>query len=140
MGSTRINSKRIIAFFAILIILGTFLVSCGGSKKTHGKEAATKEPTEEEWVRSAVEERSYIAFFGKAIGGNELKSSGAQITNIKKISVREYKVSGTMVMTDIYGKNWRNNFDCSVTRKEKAEAGENPWVANSFEYKSDNWS
>ena len=72
------------------------LCACGG-----GQSDEPKENTPEDKVRSAVTARGKTAYFGSTIGGNELKSSDATITTVKKVSDTEYRVSGRIVMTDV---------------------------------------
>ena len=107
------------------------LCACGSGSNS----SSTKEKTPEQQVRSAVETRGMIEYFGSTIGGNELKRSSATITNVKQVSDTEYRVSGKIVMTDIYGTNWSNTFDCNVTQKSDGS-----WSAGSFEYTSKNWT
>lgn len=121
--------KILCSMLAVLTVCS--LCACGiGSNSS-----STKEETPEQQVRSAVETRGRLVYFGTTIGGNETKSSSATITNVKQVSDTEYRVSGKIVMTDIYGTNWNNTFDCKVT--QKSDGG---WSAGSFEYTSKNWT
>lgn len=106
------------------------LCACGSGSNS----SDTEEKTPEQQVRSAVETRGLIEYFGTTIGGNEIKRSKATITNVEQVSDTEYRVSGKMVMTDIYGTSWNNTFDCKVT--QKSDGG---WSAGSFEYTSTSW-
>ena len=121
--------RSIVCLFLALLMLGS-LFACGSNDSSGGKSESV-----EDKVRNAVTFRATSEYYGSSIGGNELKSSSATISTVKKVSDTEYKVSGKMVMTDIYGTQWSNNFDCKVTTSD----GEK-WSAKSFEYTSDNWS
>lgn len=125
----KIAKKILCLMLAVLTVCS--LCACGGG----GSTSSANEETPEEQVRSAVETRGYIAYFGVTIGGNEIKRSQARITNVEQISETEYRVSGKMVMTDIYATNWSNNFDCKVTQKSDGS-----WSAGSFNYTSKNWT
>ena len=120
--------KKIMCLLLTVCTICT-LCACGGRQSDEAKEN-----TPEEKVRSAVTVRGKLAYYGSTIGGNELKSSDATITTVNKISDTEYRVSGKIVMTDIYGTKWSNTFDCKVTK-----IGDS-WSAASFEYKSSSWS
>ena len=122
--------KYVICWLLVIVALGT-LCSCS---KNAGNESQTQ--SVEEKVREAVEAQGILEFYGKSIGGKELKSSSATISTVKKISDTEYKVSGSMIMTDVYGTNWSNNFDCTV----KSSDNGNTWDARSFKYTGDNWN
>ena len=119
--------KIIVCWILIIVTLGT-LCACGGAKE--------KEESVEDKVRSAVRTRGMVEYIGSSIGGNELKSSSATITNLKKISDTEYRVSGKIVMTDIYGTKWNNTFDCNVYLRTDGES----WSASSFEFTSKSWT
>lgn len=121
--------RRTLCLILVLLTVGS-LCACGSTSTGHG--STSKTPEQE--VRSAVESRGMFEYFGSSIGGNELKSSRATVTNVKKVSDTKYIVSGQIVMTDIYGTNWNNNFDCEV----KNSGGS--WTASSFEYTSKNWT
>ena len=128
--------RRILCMLLVLFTVG-ILCACGSSSTGTGSTSTgtgSKSKTPEEEVRSAVESRGMFAYFGSSIGGNELKSSYTTITNVKKVSDTQYIVSGKIVMTDIYGTNWNNTFDCTVRK-----SGES-WSAGSFEYTSKNWT
>ena len=88
----------------------------------------------EEDVRSAVEARGVTAHLGLTIDEHELKGSRATVTNVKKITDTEYRVSGKIVMTDVYGTDWNNTFDCDVTKDGDS------WSVGSFEYTNQNWT
>ena len=121
--------RSIVCLFLALLMLGS-LCACGSNDSSGSKSESV-----EDKVRSAVTSRASLEYYGSSISGNELKSSSATISTVKKVSGTEYKVSGKMVMIDIYGTKWSNNFDCKVTTSD----GEN-WSAKSFEYTSNNWS
>lgn len=120
--------RSIVCLFLALLILGS-LCACGSNDSSGGKSESV-----EDKVCSAVESSAMIQYNSYLIGKNELKSSSATISTVKKISDTEYKVSGKMVMTDIYGTIWNNNFDCKVTTSD----GEK-WSAESFEYTNEIW-
>ena len=120
--------KILCLMLAVLAVCS--LCACGSGSNS----SSTKEKTPEQQVRSAVESRGMLQYYGSTIGGNELKSSRATITNVKKVSDTEYLVSGKIVMTDIYGTNWNNTFDCKVKKSGDS------WSAGSFEYTSKNWT
>ncbi len=115
----------------LAVLTACSLCACGNGSNS----SSTKEKTPEQQVRSAVESRGAVEYFGSTIGGNELKRSSATITNVKQVSDTEYRVSGKIVMTDIYGTNWSNTFDCKVTQKSDGS-----WSAGFFEYTSKNWT
>ena len=121
--------KILCLMLAVLAVCS--LCACGSGSKS----SSTTEKTPEQQVRSAVESRGMLQYIGSTIGGNELKSSRVTITNVKKVSDTEYRVSGKIVMSDIYGTNWNNTFDCKVT--QKSDGG---WSTGSFEYTSKNWT
>lgn len=123
-------------FKKILCLMLAVLAVCSLCACVRGiNSSSTKEKTPEQQVRSAVESRGMLEYFSSTIGGNELKSSSATIANVKQVSDTEYRVSGKIVMTDIYGTNWSNTFDCKVTQKSDGS-----WSAGSFEYTSKNWT
>ena len=113
--------KSVVCLFLALLMLGS-LCACGNSGST------------EDRVRSVVEIHATREYLGSSIGGNDLASSRATISNVRKVSDLKYIVSGKMVMTDIYGTKWSNNFDCTVTSSD----GET-WSTN-FRYTSNTWS
>ena len=119
--------KIIVCWALIIVTLGT-LCACGNASEKKAESVEDK-------VRSAVTSRGMLEYYGSTIGGNELKSSQATITNVKKISDTEYRVSGKIVMTDVYGTKWNNTFDCEVTTSD----GEK-WRAGSFDYTSKSWT
>ncbi len=121
--------KRIFCIMMVILTIGS-LCACGTKSGT----GDSGKKTPEDYVRAEVESRGRFEYFGSSIGGNEIKSSRATITNVKKVTDGKYVVSGKIVMTDIYGTNWNNTFDCEVTG-----SGEK-WNAGSFEYTSKNWS
>ena len=121
------NWKLIICLLLVFATLGT-LCACGGNSET-------KPESVEDKVRDAVTYKARLEYFGSAIGGNDLKSSSATISTVKKVSDTEYKVSGKMVMTDVYGTRWSNNFDCKVTTSNG-----DSWSARSFEYTGSKWT
>ena len=117
----------------VLCLMVTILMIC--SLCACGSSGGTTVMTQDQEIRSAVESRGMIEYMGSKIGGNDIKSSRATVTNVKKVSDYTYLVSGKMVMTDVYGTNWKNTFDCKVTQKSNGN-----WSAGSFEYTSKNWS
>ena len=119
--------KFVVCWLLVFVTLGTL---CACSENAIGESKSV-----EDKVRDAVYTRATMAYYGSSIGGNELKSSRATITNVKQISDTEYRVSGKMIMTDVYGTQWSNYFDCKVTTSD----GEK-WRAKSFEYTGSNWS
>lgn len=123
--------KKMICVLLALLTVGS-LCACGMDSSSNG--TSKTEITPEQQVRSIVESRGMTQYIGSAIGGNELKSSRATVTNVKYVSFTEYVVSGKIVMTDIYGTNWNNTFDCKVKKSG------NIWSAGSFEYTSKNWT
>ena len=86
--------------------------ACGSS----GSSTTVEEKSPEELVRTAVESRGRVEYIGSKIGDKDLKSSHAVITNIASVSDTEYRVSGRMILTDVYGDDWENTFDCTVTQ------------------------
>lgn len=125
--------KLLCVVLALVTICSCCACGRNGSSDTDGG-AETGEKSTEDVVRSLVESRGMTAYFGMTIGDNELKSSRVTITNVKKVSDTEYNVSGKIVMTDVYGNNWNNTFDCSVKQRGS------DWSAGSLEYKSKNWT
>ena len=123
--------KRIVAI-ALILCVAFSLFACGNSVNSN----KTSEQTTEDKVRSAVESKGILAHYGTTIGGNELSSSKVTITNVKKVSETKYRVSGKIVMTDVYGTGWNNTFDCEVTYSDIKES----WRAGSFDYKNKNWT
>ena len=121
--------RSIVCLFLALLMLGS-LCACGSNYSFGSKSESV-----EDKVRSAVTSRAISEYRWRSIGGNELKSSSATISTVKKVSDTEYKVSGKMVMIDIYGTKWSKNFYCKVTTSH----GEK-WSAKSFEYTSNKWS
>lgn len=120
--------KSIVCLVLVFLILGS-LCACGdvGDSKDEGESVEGK-------IRNAVTSKASLEFFGSAIGGNELKSSKATVSTVRKVNETEYKVSGKMVMIDVYGTEWSNNFDCEVT----LSAGE--VKVGSFEYTGSKWN
>ena len=97
----------------------------------------SKEPVKStsDLVRDAVKYSGMTEYIFKSIGGNEIKSSMPEISTLKEISDTEYRVSGSMIMTDVYGTRWKNNFDVTVTYDETNQK----WKAGSFNYTGNNW-
>ena len=120
--------KKILCLLLAICMICS-LCACGG-----GNADEPKEKTPEDEVRSAVRARGATAYFGSSIGGNELKSSNATISTVKKVSDTEYRVSGKIVMTDVYGTEWNNTFDCTVTKSGDS------WYADSLDYTNSSWS
>ena len=119
--------KILCLMLAVLTVCS--LCACGsGSSGSH-------EETPEQKVRAAVEARGRLEYIGSTIGGKELKSSRVIITNVKRVTDGIYVVSGKIIMTDIYGTEWNNTFDCDVNRKPG-----DTWEAYEFEYTSKNWT
>ena len=123
--------KRVFCIVAVVLTIFS-LCACGTSESGS---SSNVEMTPEQQVSEVVKNRAMFNYMGSTIGDNELKSSSATITNVKEISDTEYLVSGRITMIDVYGTNWNNTFDCSVTKNINDE-----WVAGSFEYTNDNWS
>ena len=123
--------KYVICWLLIIVTLGTLCACIGDNDNS----SSNKGESVESKVRSAVTSKGMIEYYGSSIGGNELKSSDATVSTVKKVSEKEYRVSGKMVMTDVYGTKWSNNFDCKVTSSN----GED-WRAGSFEYTGTNWT
>ena len=121
----KLFKKTLCLILALVTICS--LCACGGSKTT--------EKTPEELVRAEVESKGYIAYVGYTIGGNELKSSRAAVTNIQRVSDTEYIVNGKVTMNDVYGTAWTNTFDCEVEQDSDGD-----WSASKFEYTDDSWS
>jgi hypothetical protein len=121
--------RSIVCLFLALLMLGS-LCACGSNDSSGSKSESV-----EDKVRRAVTTSAWLEHNWFSIGGNELKSSSATISTVKKVTETEYKVSGKMSMIDIYGTKWSNNFDCKVTTSDGEE-----WSAKSFEYTSNNWS
>ena len=119
------NLKTIICWILIILSLGT-LCACGDTNNKRSPE---------QQVSDIVFTKSVGEFRWSTIGGNELRSSSATITNVKKVSDSEYLVSGKMVMTDIYGTKWNNTFDCTVLY----DFDDDEWSAGQFEYTSSTW-
>ena len=118
-------------FKKALCLILTLITLCSFS--ACGSETTVKTP--EEQIRAAVKNQGYIEFIGSTIGGNEIRSSDAHVTNIKRISDTEYIVNGKVVMTDVYGTAWTNTFDCEVEQDSDGD-----WDVGSFEYTSDKWT
>lgn len=119
---------NLIVWLLLSLLMLTSLCACKGAGDGDSVPVDHK-------IRAAVMSRADFEYYGASIGGNELKSSTATISNIKKVSDTEYKVSGKIIMTDVYGTKWSNNFDCEVTTSN----GEK-WVAGSFNYTSGKWN
>lgn len=128
--------KKILAIFFALSILTCCLCGCGSSKLNGGSVTESKTETAESKVRTEVERRLRLEFLGGTIGGKELKSSSGRITNIEEKSSKEYLVNGTIIMTDVYGTEWNNMFDCIVKTYDDGET----WDIYSFDYVNDRWS
>ena len=122
-------AKKVLCLVLVVLTICS-LCACGAGSSSSG----SKPKSETEQVRSAVEVSGRIAYFGKSIGGNEIKSSSANISTVTKVSDTRYKVSGKMTMTDVYGTKWTNNFDCTVDKSGDS------WSAGSFKYTSNNWT
>ena len=119
---------------ALVLMLLCGVCACGANGSDSSSSDVDVEESTESAVRSAVETRGMIARLGMTIGGNELKSSRVTITNMKKLSDTEYRVSGKIVMTDVYGTDWNNTFDCEV------EYTGSKWSAGSLKYTNDRWT
>lgn len=116
--------KRVVCLFIAFLFIFS-LVSCENSEVK----------TTEDKVRECVINRGAMEWLGLKIGGNEIRTSSATITNVRKVSEKEYIVNGKMQMTDIYGNVWTNTFDCTVESID----GENWILPDGFSYKSVNW-
>ena len=128
--------KFLTIFLAVFMLfsIGTTAVAC--KNNTGDDTSQTQELTDEEKVRNAVITKAIFQYFGRTIGGNEIKDSSATITNLLWLDKNTCKVSGVMKMKDVYGTIWKNNYDCVVTTSDDGEH----WKAGSFEYKSNYWS
>ena len=120
----------------VLVLAFVFCCCACGKSGSGGTDSGVGagETSTEDLIRAAVETRAMTVYFGMTIGGNELKSSRATITNVKKVSDTAYNVSGKIVVTDVYGTTWNNTFDCSVTQRSGS------WSAGSLNYTSKNWT
>ena len=85
-------------------------------------------------IRHEVEARGYSEYGGRSIGGNKLTRSSATITDITKLSETQYRVSGKVVMVDVYGTKWSNTFNCTVTYTGSS------CKVGTFNYTSNKWS
>lgn len=112
------------------MILSSVFVFCGC-----GDNSSTYKKSDEQRIREKVEFwGNYYEYKSKTIGGNELKSAQTHVTNLKKVSDKEYEVSGRIVMYDIYGDGWQNTFDCTAT------LWGDEWAISSFTYTSNSWT
>ena len=129
--------KKILSIVLILVIIfsvGAIIVSYkddGGNNINQ-----TQELSDEEKIRQAVIDRSRLYWFGSYIGGNEIKSSIATVTNLSWSGEDTCIVSGVMQKTDIYGTVWINNYDCTVTTSDGGET----WKAGNLIIKNEYWS
>lgn len=62
-----------------------------------------------------------LNYLGWNKGGVALMESEAEIDEIKKLSETQYKVSGTMIVTDLKSAKWINSFSCDVTYNAEEE-------------------
>ena len=69
--------KKIACWLLICITLAS-LCACANGKKP-------AQASEDDKVRSAVESMGRIEYFGSSIGGNDLKSSVANIITVRKV-------------------------------------------------------
>lgn len=125
--------KKLVFTLLILLTVGS-LCACGIGAAKNDTTNPPQKP-EADQVKEAVEFYGAFMYSGASIGGNELTSSSVTVTNLKKITETQYNVSGKIVMTDVYGTNWNNTFDCEVTKDE-----DNTWNPAPFEYTSKNWT
>ena len=134
--------KKIIAMLlAVCLCVG--LCACSAPLIDHAEgnsKAESKEKTETEKVHDAVELRRMITEASdkkfSTIGDVGITSVRITITNTEKVDDWEYMVNGQITKIDVYGRPWRNYFDCTVMGDE--ESGE--WVAEAFEYLTKSWS
>ena len=120
---------RVLCLLLVILTVGSLCACSGGN----GNSSQTPAQTPEQEVRSCVEHRGRVAYMLRTIGGNELISSQATVTNVKKISDTKYEVSGRIVMTDVYGTQWSNTFDCEVNKYTDS------WSCSSFDFTNSNW-
>ena len=128
--------KAVCLILAILLLLSV----CACSRFTDGgDEDGTVGETEKDKVYDAIEIRRMITEATDkkytTIGGNSIKRVSIDITNLERVSAKEYIANGTITKTDVYGTKWTNRFDCTITKHEGDE-----WSAGSFEYKDDHWT
>lgn len=120
--------KRIAALFFVLCTV-LFLCACDGSDGFGPK-------SKEDLVRESVEIRGKIEYLGTKIGGKEMTSSSVNIKTVREVSDTEYYVAGKITMSDDYGNNWTNNFDCHVVY----DADSDTWDVEDFETPTSGWS
>ncbi len=117
--------KRITLMLCSILLIVLFCIACCSCKKE----------TTIDKVHSAVTLKACAAYCYLTIGGNELKSSKATITNIEQTSTYMYRVSGKMEMTNIYGVRYYNYYDVSVSYRPDTDR----CTVGAFNYQSDNW-
>lgn len=119
--------KKWLCLLLVFLLILPLVCACGSK--------SSQVETDEDKVRSKVNARLTFAYYGNAIGGNELKSSTGTISTITKVSDSKYKVSGKVEATDVYGTVWTNTFDCIVTKNT-----DGTWSAGALEYTNQSWS
>lgn len=145
--------KKVLSLLmCILILFGTVMAFNACSKKSPEEETeeAEVETTEsyETKARQAVFKKAENWYWSHTIGGKDLNSSWAQITNMKRewdsnYNTTAYVASGIFTATDIYGTKYTNTFDCTVKRV-KLQSGsfsrDDKWEAGDFKFKSTYWN
>ena len=144
--------KWIALLLCVLILCGTVTALNGCSKKSpeQSEEEPEVETTEsdETKARKAVFEKAEQWCWSHTIGGKDLNSSFAQITNMRAVRNSNYYTigyvaSGVFTATDIYGTKYTNTFDCTVERVQLQSGSfsrDDKWEAGDFEFKSTYWN
>ncbi len=87
------------------------------------------------WVKEQGFSTLFIAYASPFIPGC-LVTIASGISKKDLYTFVPAMVSGKMVMTDVYGTEWSNNFDCNVVSDGTGEK----WTAGSFKYTGDKWT
>ena len=117
--------KKLITFILVLSVAVSF-IACG--------EEENEGLTELDHVYNAVYAKGVTWYMAYTIGGKELKSSKVTITSYKKVSDTQYNVYGKIYATDLYGTQYSNTFDCTVSWNDTK------WKTSSFKTNSSTWS
>ena len=130
--------KKVICL-SLAFILAFSLCACGMLTESGDNSNKTPEKSEIEKVHEAIEMRRMVTEATDqrftTIGDNAINRVSVNITNLEKISDTEYIANGTITKTDVYGTQWKNQFDCKITTSDGEE-----WSAGSFVYKNDKWT
>jgi len=125
--------KVFILLMVVIIIFG--MAACSSKEEKETIDIESK-------IIERVKAYAYLEGYYGSIGGNEIKTTNAEVTDISQISDTEYLVRGRITMIDVYGTQWSNLFDINMTAEIVDNEGQEEVEISGgdFIYKSESWT